>query len=249
MTTSVHEPSLLGRNVARLMAARNINQDELAKLSSVSQSTISRLLAGLQKSLRTESLTQLAIALNVSIDALTKYELPEALQPKTTERFRDAIAAYAVDAYSEGDLPSTHAPVQHIDFQISAGSGSEVPVFAETKYPMLYRIEWFHRLNVRPEHVRSMGVRGSSMERTLFDGDRIAINTIDVTPANDRVYALILDGEAVVKRLFRQAGGLRIVSDNDDKLRYPDTLVSADELSERVQIIGRVIDKSGAGGL
>lgn len=248
MSTSLHQSNALADNLRSLMQARRLNQEDLAERSGVAQSTISRIMSGAQKTLRNDSLLGLARYFGVSVEQLLT-QIPETHLASRGVRETGVIPAYSVDAHTGTETPTTHATVLHLDFQISAGDGSEIPVFAETKYPMLYRIEWFQRLGVRPEHVRSMGVRGSSMERTLFDGDRIAINTTDNTPSNDRVYALILDGEAVVKRLFRHAGGVRIVSDNDDKLRYPDILVSADEMQERVQIIGRVIDKSGAGGL
>ena len=91
-------------------------------------------------------------------------------------------------------------------------------------------------------------VNGDSMERTLFDGDRVAVHLGDRRIVDGRVYAVIV-GEAKIKRLFKlRDGSLRVVSDNHDKTLYPDEIIPANE-TEFVYVIGRVIDKSGAGGL
>lgn len=175
------------------------------------------------------------------------FERPPAPGPKASTA---PIRAYDVDAIEDGDpVPDGWQEVQHIDFALSAGDGSEVPSFVETKYPMYYRMDWFHRCGAKPANVKSMSVRGDSMQFTLYDRDRVAVHTADRVVVSNAVYALLLDGEACVKRLFRHGQGLRIVSDNPDKGRYPDIIIAPEELHDRVSIIGRVIDKSGAGGL
>jgi phage repressor protein C with HTH and peptisase S24 domain len=61
-----------------------------------------------------------------------------------------------------------------------------------------------------------------------------------------KVYALWYDGGERVKRLFRlPGGGLRIVSDNT---RFPTVEVQPSEI-EHVRVIGRVVHRSGTGGL
>ena len=245
----------LRANVAALLDRFRLNQQQLADAAGLRQSTISRMLSTNAPEPQAATVQRVAQVFGVTVDTLLNSNDPaaHASSPiaRSQARVQDAIPAYAVEAVEDGaPPPSTHAAIEHMDFQISAGDGAALPVFAETKYPMLYRLDWFYRHHAKPENVKSMGVRGASMERTLFDGDRIAVHIADRTVVNDAVFALVLDGEAVVKRLFRHGPrGLRIVSDNDDKHRYPDVTVLADELDERVQILGRVIDKSGAGGL
>lgn len=170
--------------------------------------------------------------------------------PRQQQPALPPIRAYDVEAIEDGEpAPDGYEEIEHMDFSLSAGDGSAIPTFVETKYPLYYRLDWFHRHGAKPHNVKSMGVRGDSMQRLLWDRDRVAVHIVDRTPANDHVFALILDGEACVKRLFRHGFGLRVVSDNDDKARYPDIIVEAEDMAERVSIIGRVIDKSGAGGL
>lgn len=170
--------------------------------------------------------------------------------PRQQQRALPPIRAYDVEAIEDGEpAPEGWEQIEHIDFALSAGDGSEVPNFVETKYPMYYRMDWFHRCGAKPANVKSMSVRGDSMQFTLYDRDRVAVHTADRVVVSNAVYALLLDGEACIKRLFRHGLGLRIVSDNPDKARYPDVIIAPEELHDRVSIIGRVIDKSGAGGL
>lgn len=159
------------------------------------------------------------------------------------------VRAYDVDGVDDHHgLSEDYTAIEHLDADISAGPGSE-PTFVQTQYPMIYRMGWFHRHGLQPKDVKSMRVQGASMERTLFDGDRIAISLKHNLVQNDGVYVIQLDGLWIVKRLFRHGlGGYRIVSDNDDKVRYPDIIVPPEE-SGRVYVLGRVIDKSGKGGL
>lgn len=39
------------------------------------------------------------------------------------------------------------------------------------------------------------------MERTLFDADTVLVNLQETTPRNDKVFAILVDGELRVKRL------------------------------------------------
>jgi transcriptional regulator with XRE-family HTH domain len=236
-------------NLAALMASKPISENELARKTGVPQPTIHRVLKGKSEDPRDATLRPLAGFFGVSVEQLRT--APDGVIVGLCGQLpRQPISAYSVDAIDDiGLIPDTHLAVEHIDFEISAGDGAMVPMYVETKFPMIYRIDWFHRWRAKPEAVKSMGVRGQSMERTLFDGDRIAVHISDTTVQNDHVYALLLDGQAMAKRLFRHGrGGLRIVSDNEDKSRYPDIIVDPEEM-DRVFIIGRVIDKSGAGGL
>jgi phage repressor protein C with HTH and peptisase S24 domain len=234
------------------MNRSDLSQAELARRVGLKQPSIHGWLSGKARFLKGENLLSAASALGVDPDWLaTGAGSPDATPGLSEPRPRQPVKAYDVEAVEDGGpIPETHAAIEHIDFKLSAGDGSEVPVFVETRYPMLYRIDWFHRHRAKPEHVKSMGVRGASMERTLFDGDRVAVHVADRIVTNDHVYALLLDGEAVVKRVFRHGvRGIRIVSDSDDKGRYPDLIIDADDVDARVSILGRVIDKSGAGGL
>lgn len=161
------------------------------------------------------------------------------------------LHAYAVEATDgdEGFDPSQEAWVPNVEIRISAGKGVVIPEFVETSYRQRYRLSWFREKRANPENVRTMRVMGSSMERTLFDGDKMAVDFGSKSIKNGSVYVIVVGDDTRVKRLFRMTDGrIRISSDNPDKETYPDEFVAPEHI-DTLMIIGRVIDKSGSGGL
>ncbi|HVI55456.1 MAG TPA: S24 family peptidase [Luteibacter sp.] len=160
------------------------------------------------------------------------------------------VRAFEVEAVeSDEDFdPSREVWVEGVEVEVSGGSGRIVPEFVPTEYRQRYTLKWFQETGAIPANVKVMRVRGSSMERTLFDGDKVAVDTGNVRLQSNHVYVVVMGDEVRVKRLFRTADGrVRIVSDNADKALYPDEFVEDDASS--FMIIGRVIDRSGRGGL
>ncbi|MBB3227029.1 phage repressor protein C with HTH and peptisase S24 domain [Luteibacter sp. Sphag1AF] len=160
------------------------------------------------------------------------------------------VRAFEVEAVeSDEDFdPSSEVWVDGVEVEVSGGSGRIVPEFVPTQYRQRYTLKWFQETGANPANVKVMRVRGNSMERTLFDGDKVAVDTGNVRLASNHVYVVVMGDEVRVKRLFRTADGrVRIVSDNADKTLYPDEFVEDDAFS--FMIIGRVIDRSGRGGL
>lgn len=85
------------------------------------------------------------------------------------------------------------------------------------------------------------------MEPILFPDDRILVNMADTSPIhNNHVYAIVYGDEVRVKRLIQLMNGDLII--HSENPQYPDEIIhKGDEINFR--IIGRVIDKSGSGGL
>lgn len=163
---------------------------------------------------------------------------------------RVTVRAYDVRGVDgeDGLDPETDILVPVYDIEVGAG-GVILPEYVETKYRLPFQIEWLRQFGARPEQIKIARVRGASMEPTLWDGDKAVIHTGQRRIRNDRVFALIYGGEARVKRIAMTADGrLRIVSDNQDKARYPDEYIAPEDM-EQVYIIGQVIDRSGSGGL
>jgi phage repressor protein C with HTH and peptisase S24 domain len=164
---------------------------------------------------------------------------------------RAKVRAYEVRAV-EGDDdfdPTTELMVSEVDVLLSAGGGSVVPEFIETTFKMPFQAYWFDKFHAKAENVRIMKVHGTSMEPLLYDGDRVVIHLADKRIVDGRVYAVLLGEDAKVKRLFKlRDGSLRVVSDHQDKTIFPDEIVPASDMGS-VFVLGRVIDKSGSGGL
>lgn len=157
------------------------------------------------------------------------------------------IASLPDDVRPDGE---TEHEIETLEFELSAGSGKIVPTVIETRSPIVYRDSWFKKMRIKPERAKRVRVDGDSMESTLFDGDYAILNLDDTRIVDGRVYALIYGSDRFgrIKRLYRTAHGVRIVSDNVDKARFPDEIVEGHAFDE-LAVIGRVIDKSGRGGL
>lgn len=226
-----------GRRITELLDAKNGgNQSELARAVGVSPQAVQQWVSGLTTP-RGANVEKAARFLNTTPTFL----LYGGTQPVPAYEIRAVDGDDGIDADKE-------VMVAVVDVELSAGNGSQVE-FIETKYRLPYQIEWLRKMGVRdPDHVRLMAVRGDSMERTLFDGDKVLIHLQDTRLKSDCVFAIMLDGEAKVKRLFNSVAGVRIVSDNPDKARYPDELVTQDQ-ADRLILIGRAIHRQGSSGL
>jgi phage repressor protein C with HTH and peptisase S24 domain len=98
---------------------------------------------------------------------------------------------------------------------------------------------WIQREGLHKEALLSIVVRGDSMEPGLYDGDTIVVNTADKQLTSGAVYVVNYEGEAVVKRMLRDAGQWWLASDNPDQRKYHRQLCKG----ALCIVIGRVIRK------
>ncbi len=101
------------------------------------------------------------------------------------------------------------------------------------------RRTWLERNQYNPTHLIAIYVKGESMEPSLYAGDIVVINTLDTKLVDGAVYAFNYEGEAVVKRLARDAGQWWLTSDNVDQRKYHRKLCQGGECI----VIGRVVRK------
>ena len=83
---------------------------------------------------------------------------------------------------------------------------------------------------------------GDSMSPWLQEHDVVAIDTSDTTPKEGEAYALFLDGDQMIKRIYREAGNTLILS--SDNKKYKDKVIT-DEFANSLFIVGRVFYRSG----
>ena len=93
---------------------------------------------------------------------------------------------------------------------------------------------------VQAEHAVAVTIRGNSMEPVLLDGATVAVNTVDKSVIDGKIYAISHAGQLRVKLLYRlPGGGLRVRSYNRDD--HADEEYSQDQLQDQdIHIIGRV---------
>lgn len=98
---------------------------------------------------------------------------------------------------------------------------------------------WVLREGLSRDALIAITVRGESMEPALYDGDVIVVNTADKQLVSGAVYVVNYEGEAVVKRMQRDAGQWWLTSDNSDQRKYHRQLCKGGECI----VIGRVVRK------
>ena len=136
---------------------------------------------------------------------------------------------------SNSDTEFAFIPQRDVDLSAGPGAFSEhEPEIGR----LAFRRDWLNKLGVKPQTCVLVRVRGDSMEPTLRDGALVLVNTENGQGAQDGIYALLLDGALVVKRLQRAfAGGLIVHSDNP---AYRDIELTPGQASE-LRVIGRVL--------
>lgn len=148
----------------------------------------------------------------------------------------------------EEDLPAGEfVLVPRLAVKLSAGNGHEqVEVEFIKPMPQAFRAHWIRERRLNPSKLAAMTASGNSMEPGIFHGDSLLVDTAQTEVLDGKVYALWYDGGERVKRLFRMpGGGLRINSDNPD---FPSIELRQADL-DHVRILGRVVLRSGEGGL
>lgn len=128
----------------------------------------------------------------------------------------------------------------HRNVFVSAGNGHIC--WDETEVDSIaFQASFIHReLYTNPENLRLVRVTGDSMERLIYSGDIVMVDTSINYLRGEGMYVFRIDEQISVKWLCSLPGGVtRVVSENQDK--YPPFEIGPEESkSERFCIIGLV---------
>ena len=156
----------------------------------------------------------------------------------------DQSKPMAVEEWSTpADLPAdVFALVPRVAVALAAGNGTVVDIPQDLP-PLAFRRDWIQRkLVTSRNNLRTMEVKGDSMEPYLLDGDTVLIDMGQQDIKDSEVYALRYGSELRVKRLSRRFdGGLLIRSDNP---KYADEVLTAADL-EHTSVLGRLLWRGG----
>jgi phage repressor protein C with HTH and peptisase S24 domain len=158
-----------------------------------------------------------------------------------------SFAANEKRAQYDVNLQPDTVSIAESDIKFSAGPG--VTVFFESLEegePATYKLSWFRTQRIDPTRCKRFRVRGDSMEPLLFDRDVILVNLAETHVIDGRVYAIKIGDDLKVKRLRTRIDGAIVLESAN--LSYPSETISTEQLAN-ITVIGRVREKSGAGGL
>lgn len=147
---------------------------------------------------------------------------------------------------NEEELGDDYIFLPALQMKLSASDGVTAWHVEEKGQKQAFTRKWADRHCIDPACAATMVVSGNSMEPRLLDGDSVVIDYSRNSPIIDgKIYAILLNGEVYIKRLFKEVdGSVKVVSDNPDKTRHPDKFVPSEHM-DRLKIIGMAIAVSG----
>lgn len=223
----------------RIRAARKqagLTQKQLSERVGMSQPALSELETG--ESVSTTNLASIAYILGVNAFWLEtgKGEPKEGLPPAGVADpiLPGAMNVIVVDDASQHDFYQ----IPKVTLRLQAGING-VRTEPDRRDGGLLSVpkSWVDRSGYSATNLIAIHVKGESMEPTLYEGDLIVINLADRELVDNGVYAINYEGEAIVKRLSRDAGDWWLVSDNPDQRKYHRKLCRGAECI----VVGRVV--------
>ncbi len=159
--------------------------------------------------------------------------------------YKPVILWDSVEDLPEGD----YTLVPRLDVTAAAGQGYENEDYPVHKEPVAYRTDWIKKSKAASTDLIVIEVKGNSMSPLINAEDTVLIDKSQCEVKNGQVFAFLQGNELRIKRLSRSGGKLIIESDNKTlpEYKYPEELDES-ELGN-IRIIGRVVNRSGSGGL
>lgn len=223
------------QRLSQARIAKGINKSELARQVGVSAATVTQWENATITSLAGNNLDRVCQVLGISPEYLlhgtTSRDAPEVRFP--------LMGAVPVQALEDED--PEFIPIRMVKLRLSAGIvGFRTEPEHEQDALLKMSRAWIARHGFSIESLIAIKVRGESMEPSLYDGDMVVVNTADTTPADGVVFAVNYEGEAVVKRMSRDAGDWWLTSDNDR--RFPRKICRGNDC----MMVGRVVWREGS---
>lgn len=232
----MNDLSTLGARIKYGLSKAGKKQADLAKYVGIKTATCSQWCSDKVKALKSDNALKVSRFLGVNYDWLvTGRGSPDA---------EDVVSL-------PDDIAASDGYVQIKEYTITCGAGSGcTPSYEEIEnsIPATYRQSYFDHLGISPSVCKRFRVKGDSMEPILFNDDTILVDTSDNKRiSNNSVYAINVGDEVRVKRLILQMNKDLII--RSENKAYPDEIIKHDDSNACFSIIGRVIEKSGKGGL
>lgn len=225
----------LGDRVRTARKYAGFTQDQLAKKVETSQGAISDIENGRNK--ESSSLYDIAKVTGVSADWLIKNQ-GEMLTDPQKELVKILEAGTVL--IDDGDDDMIRIPIYDLYFCCGDGNGS--CEFENIKGYRKLPPDFFRDRNIRPDDFKLICAINDSNHPYIKDGDEVGIVITDREIKDGEFYAILLDGDRMIKQIFREAGGsYRLSSFNS---AYPDKVVTP-EHSESLIIAGRQVYRAG----
>lgn len=236
--------SYLAKNLDYLLHKNRLSANQLQEKSGITQSTTTRITGGKTTNPRQSVIKQYADYFGVSEQDLVYSDLTA--EPRPYSEPNAILTDKQIEIWTDGDTPPDGMiSIEFLpDITASLGNGHANEDYTE-KSQLWFSENTINRCNVNPQSAKAIRVAGDSMLPELTDGQVIAIDTSATRIFDGEIYAFRKGHETKVKYLFRTHDGFKAVSRNDDKLRYPDEIYTATDITnENIEILGQFWWKS-----
>lgn len=225
----------LGDRVRQARKYAGFTQNQLAKKVETSQGAISDIENGRNK--ESSSLFDIAKVTGVSADWLIKNQGEMLTEPQ-----KELAKILEEGTVSVDDGDDDLIPIPIYDLYFCCGDGNGSCEFENIKGYRKLPPEFFKDRNIRPEEFKLICAINDSNHPYIKDGDEVGIVVTDKEIKDGEYYAILLDGDRMIKQIFREAGGsYRLTSFNK---AYPDKVVTP-EHSQSLIIAGRQVYRAG----
>ncbi len=230
--------SSLGERLKQARENKQLSQQEVAERAGMSQPTYYKIESG--KTKRTTYLNDLARVLGVNPEWLATGQG----SMQTNQQIVDDLIASMPNGITHDQIEPWRSQtwVEVYDLKFCCGDGGGYAEFEPLKKTLPFDNSFFKYRNIKPEFFKLIYGKGDSMSPYINDGDAVGLDISDKIPKDGEVYALFLDGDTMIKRIFREAGGILTLS--SDNKAYRDKVVD-DSNGDSLIIIGRVVYRSG----
>ena len=220
----------LSENLKRIRETQNLSQRQLAKRLGVANTSYFAWEQGTSKP-KQANLDKLAQVLHVTLDVLLKDQSSDLLHAfnQLTDDRKENVLVYTENQLVAQKQDNSEKVRQLFPYKVheklSAGTGFSY--MDDGSYDTVY-------FDAEISYDFASWVYGDSMEPVFADGSVALIKDVSFD-YDGAIYAIDWDGQTYIKKVYKEAGGLRLVSINDN---YQDKFAPFDE-SHR--IVGKII--------
>lgn len=229
------EPDLdtLAKRVRFVRKEKKLTQAQLGEMIGADPSVIGNLE---RRNGKSSSYTEaLAKALGVNLSWLISGSGDKQIENENAhdiEHNNDKTSDYVIVGGTT-NYPLVNVPYK--DLKASCGGGYVNLEHPEQKGMIAFTVEFLREndLPIDGNGLLLMHACGDSMGYTIPHGTLMLVNTNEKEYDNfisNKIYVFNADGESICKRAFKNLDGtVTLVSDNADKVRYPDQIVNKDK--------------------
>jgi transcriptional regulator with XRE-family HTH domain len=237
----------------RLREARTtagMSQTELAQRSGVSQSTIANIESGRNEG--SKHILQIADALNTNPAWLMEGRLPRMVHNVRTvpaDEVRtdpNILPEERPGGYSPFPtvLPSVLPDVWMDLSEVRSHLRERAPEWKKTQERVLcVKTALFGKLGTHPTRCRVIAVPDDSMAPFVCKDDLLMIDLTKAAPRDGRIYAVLFEGDLMVRQVFKEPGGAVVLHAFDP--RFPDKHIPFDK-APTLEVVGEYIYRAGA---